>query len=66
MGKMKQLLEQEDSMDALGYWHKSFVIDVLERMERNALSQDAKSYYGVVKDYFETLAGIHHYTGETK
>ena len=51
MGKMKQLLEQEDSMDALGYWHKSFVLDVLERMERNALSQDAKSYYGVVKDY---------------
>ena len=32
MGKMKQLLEQEDSMDDLGYWHKSFVIDVLERM----------------------------------
>jgi len=66
MGKMKQLLEQEDDMDTLGYWHKSFVIDVIERMEDKAISEDAKSYYGIVRQYFETLAGIHHYTGDMR
>lgn len=66
MGKMKQLLEQEDEMDALGYWHKSFVIDTIRRMENRSISSDAKSYYGIVRQYFETLAGTHHYTGETK
>lgn len=59
MGKMKQLLEQEDEMDRLGYWSKAFVIETIERMENKAISRDAKSYYGIVRQYFETLAGNH-------
>jgi hypothetical protein len=57
MGKMKQLLEREDEMDNLGYWSKAFVIEAIGRMESRAISTDARSYYGVVRQYFETLAG---------
>lgn len=57
MGKMKQLLEKEDELDNIGYWSKAFVIETIARMERNAISEDARSYYGVVREYFETLAG---------
>jgi hypothetical protein len=59
MGKMKQLLEREDEMDNLGYWSKAFVIEAIGRMESRAISTDARSYYGVVRQYFETLAGNH-------
>jgi hypothetical protein len=57
MGKMKQLLEREDEMDTFGYWSKPFVIEAIARMEGKALSEDARSYYGIVRQYFETLAG---------
>ena len=60
MGKMKQLLEREDDMDTMGYWSKAFVVEAIERMEKGALSPDAKKYYSAVRQYFETLAGYHH------
>jgi hypothetical protein len=59
MGKMKQLLEMEDEMDNYGYWSKAFVIEAIDRMEKGAISADAKSYYSIVRQYFETLAGYH-------
>jgi hypothetical protein len=57
MGKMKQLLEREDEMDTFGYWSKPFVIEAIARMEGKAINENARFYYGVVRQYFETLAG---------